>query len=177
MWIVISGILGILGFIISAINLIHYFVSHSVNLEITVLEYKLKEYTNGNVLMQVQYMLSNKSQLPISITNMEMVVNDKLYPTERRTHTLDIYYYKVNGQTVDRNPIYNSYTPINLESLGSTLGDFVYILPPEVEPDYRNGMLFEISTNRSQAVRKKLVPKVPFVISHRKTPRANIQNH
>ena len=33
MWVIISGILGIAGFLISLINLINYFVSHKVNLE------------------------------------------------------------------------------------------------------------------------------------------------
>lgn len=42
MWVIISGILGIAGFLISLINLINYFVSHKVNLEITMLEYAYK---------------------------------------------------------------------------------------------------------------------------------------
>ena len=42
MWVIISGILGIAGFLISLINLINYFVSHKLNLEITMLEYAYK---------------------------------------------------------------------------------------------------------------------------------------
>lgn len=75
MWVIISGILGIAGFLISLINLINYFVSHKVNLEITMLEYAYKLGVQGKKRLFIHYKLNNKSQLPISVTDIQLVLN------------------------------------------------------------------------------------------------------
>ena len=75
MWVIISGILGIAGFLISLINLINYFVSHKVNLEITMLVYAYKLGVQGKKRLFIHYKLNNKSQLPISVTDIQLVLN------------------------------------------------------------------------------------------------------
>ena len=66
MWIIISGILGIAGFLILLINIIHLFVSHKVNLEITMLEYAYKSGVQGKKRLFIHYKLNNKFNFSFS---------------------------------------------------------------------------------------------------------------
>ena len=95
MWVIISGILGIAGFLISLINLINYFVSHKVNLEITMLEYAYKLGVQGKKRLFIHYKLNNKSQLPISVTDIQLVLNGIEYTEDYNTHEVIITRQKV----------------------------------------------------------------------------------
>ncbi len=94
MWVIISGILGIAGFLISLINLINYFVSHKVNLEITMLEYAYKLGVQGKKRLFIHYKLNNKSQLPISVTDIQLVLNGIEYTEDYNTHEVNSYHHK-----------------------------------------------------------------------------------
>ena len=93
MWVIISGILGIAGFLISLINLINYFVSHKVNLEITMLEYAYKLGVQGKKRLFIHYKLNNKSQLPISVTDIQLVLNGIEYTEDYNTHEVNSYHH------------------------------------------------------------------------------------
>lgn len=97
MWVIISGILGIAGFLISLINLINYFVSHKVNLEITMLEYAYKLGVQGKKRLFIHYKLNNKSQLPISVTDIQLVLNGIEYTEDYNTHEVNSYHHKAKG--------------------------------------------------------------------------------
>lgn len=94
MWVIISGILGIAGFLISLINLINYFVSHKVNLEITMLEYAYKLGVQGKKRLFIHYKLNNKSQLPISVTDIQLILNGIEYTEDYNTHEVNSYHHK-----------------------------------------------------------------------------------
>jgi hypothetical protein len=79
MWAVISGILGILGFIISLINLIQYLMSRRINLEIQIRECTLRQYAKGQKKLTLHYRANNKSNLPITITDLQIVINSRVY--------------------------------------------------------------------------------------------------
>ena len=74
MWVVISGILGILGFLISLINLIQYLLSRRINLEIQIKECILRPYVMGQKRLILHYQTNNKSNLPITITDLQVVL-------------------------------------------------------------------------------------------------------
>ena len=175
-WTVISGIIGILGFMIAVINLIHYFVTRRVHIEILILNYEMRVHIDKQILIRVQYLITNKSSLPVSVTQFGMVVNDKALPPDNRTHTLEVYRYVENNKVTDRIPIYNTHTPVNLREHSAETGDFVYLVPQETKPDFENGMTFEIRSNRNQALRMKLEPKVSYKITRRNILRKDVRS-
>lgn len=155
MWVIISGILGIAGFLISLINLINYFVSHKVNLEITMLEYAYKLGVQGKKRLFVHYKLNNKSQLPISVTDIQLVLNGIEYTEDYNTHEVNSYHHKAKG--VDEYvPTYNEHLPINLECLHSHSGYLVFVISEDNSPNLDKGLTFQIRTNRNKEVQKKV---------------------
>lgn len=156
-WTIISGILGIAGFIISLINLIHYFISHRVHLEITFLEYADRHYVKGNKRLLVHYQINNKSQLPVSITDIRVLVNNKLYTEDYDTH--EILSYKHTGKDINEYvPTYNEHLPINLDCLHSHSGYIVFSIPEDVFPEIDKGLTFQIRTNRNKVIQTKFLP-------------------
>lgn len=176
-WSIISGILGILGFIISAINLVRNFLNKKIDLEVCILDYEIIDYTDGILLIKTRYQVTNNSHLPISITDFSMIIKDKIIPVDRKKYIVSVYKYKEKDIVVDRVPQYNSLTPINLPGLSSEIGDFFYRTPQETEPDFQNGMFFEIRSNRRKAVKTILAPKVFYRIRRHKILRVNDQSH
>ncbi len=87
-WTIISGVLGIMGFAISIINLIHYFISRRVNLEIRIKEYGVLPAAKGMERVFVHYQIDNKSQLPVSVTDMQLVIGNDLYTEDSNTHNI-----------------------------------------------------------------------------------------
>ena len=155
MWIIISGILGIAGFLISLINIIHLFVSHKVNLEITMLEYAYKSGVQGKKRLFIHYKLNNKSQLPISVTDIQLVLNGIEYTEDYNTHEVNSYHHTAKG--VDEHvPTYNEHLPINLECLHSHSGYLVFVIPEDNSPNLDKGLTFQIRTNRNKEVQKKV---------------------
>ena len=175
-WTIVSGILGVLGFIISAINIIRSLLNKRIDLEISILNYEIRDYIDGMILIKTKYQVTNNSHLPISITDFSIIINNERIPVDRKTHTVGVYQYTENNIVVDRVPQYNSLTPINLPGLSSEIGDFVYATPKGTVPDFQNGMLFEIRSNRRKAVKMRLAPKVFYRIRRRKILRVNYQN-
>lgn len=176
-WAIISGVLGILGFIISVINIASYFWRNRVNFEVTILKYDIQDYIGGEIRLFVAYMLSNKSQLPLAVTDVKIIANGNSYPPDKQSHIVGHYKYIESGITIDSKITYNSYPPISLSSLGAESGYFVYILPRETQLDFVRGMNFEIDTNRSLAVKTKLAPMETVEICRCKIPRKASRDH
>ena len=88
MWVVISGILGILGFLISLINLIQYLLSRRINLEIQIKECVLRPYARGQKKLILHYQTNNKSNLPITITDLQVILDSGIY--DETTFTFEV---------------------------------------------------------------------------------------
>ena len=161
-WTIISGLLGIAGFIISLINLINYFATQKVNLEITFLEYVYREYNTGKKRIFVHYQINNKSQLPISITDIQVEINNKLYTEDYSTH--EIISYKHTGKDINEYvPTCNEHFPSNLECLHSHSGYLVFVVPEDNLPNLDKGLTFQIRTNRNKELKKI------FLLNHQET--------
>lgn len=156
-WTIISGVLGIAGFIISLINLIHYFISRKINLEITFLEYAHRNYIKGNRRLIVHYQINNKSQLPISITNIQVLVNNKLYSEDYETHEI-LAYKRIAKDVNEYVPTYNKHLPINLDCLQSNSGYLVFSISEDIFPKIDEGLIFQICTNRNKVIQMKFSP-------------------
>lgn len=165
MWIIISGILGILGFIISVINLIHYFVSRRVNLEIKITEYALRDGSRGDKRIFVHYQMNNKSHLPITVTDMQLVILGKAYIEDFNTH--EILSYKHTSKDIKEYvPTYNEHLPINLPMLSSHAGYLVFSVPAYIAGNVDKELTFQIRTNRHMEV-QKIFARNELVLLHR----------
>lgn len=154
MWIIISGILGILGFIISLINLIHYFAIRRVNLDIAFLKYSVNDYTFGNDRIFVQYRIDNKSQLPIAITDIQLIIDGKSYLTDYLPHEIFSYCKRSKGEIVEHLPKYNDKLPINLNSLSFRSDFLAFVVPRGILKEGEKDLTFQIRTNRHMEVQK-----------------------
>lgn len=153
MWVIISGILGILGFIISMTNLIHYFVSRRINLEIKITEFALRDGSRGNKRIFVHYQMNNKSHLPITVTDMQLVILEKTYIEDFNTH--EVISYKHTGKGINEYvPTYNEHLPINLPMLSSHAGYLVFSVPANIVENVDKDLTFQIRTNRHKEVQK-----------------------
>lgn len=73
-WTIISGIIGILGFILSAVNFIYIFVKSRCKFEIELIESSVLPSSRGaRITARLQF--NNLSQLPVSITDLKVLVD------------------------------------------------------------------------------------------------------
>lgn len=175
MWVIISGILGILGFIISSVNLIHYFVSRRINLEIKIIEFSLRNGSNSSKRIFVHYKMDNKSHLPITVTDMKLVILDKEYIEDFNTH--EVLSYRHTAKDVNEYvPTYNEHLPINLPMLSSRAGYLVFLVPEDIAKDVCKDLTFQIRTNRCKELQKKFSLNESVTIRHIPPKRQN-KNH
>lgn len=156
MWIMISSIFGVLGFILSLINLIYYFISRRVNIEMRIIEITSRPYKNGKERIIVHYQVNNKSNLPISITDMRLIIDDEKYCEDFNTHEVLGYHHTAKG--IDEYvPTYNGHLPINLSMLSSRSDYLVFVVPSGTSKVLETALNFEIRTNRQTVMQKTFV--------------------
>lgn len=175
MWAVISGILGILGFIISLINLIQYLMSRRINLEIQIRECTLRQYAKGQKKLTLHYRANNKSNLPITITDLQIVINSRVY--DESLYTFEIFAYKHTiDDIVEYVPTYNEHLPINLPMLSSHAGYLVFLVPEDTPENVCKDLTLKIRTNRHKEVQRSFVPN-ELVVLRRTLPKKFCKNH
>ncbi len=156
-WTIISGILGVLGFIISITNLIHYFVSRKIDLEIKITEFAFRAGSQGNKRIFVHYQINNKSHLPITVTDMQLVILEKTYIEDFNTH--EVLSYRHTAKNINEYvPTYNEHLPINLPMLSSRAGYLVFSVPQDIAENVDKDLTFQIRTNRHMEVQKTFAP-------------------
>lgn len=169
MWIMISSIFGALGFILSLINIIYYFISRRVNFEMKILRTSSRNYLNGQKRLIIHYQINNNSNLPISITDMQLIIDDNKYCEDFNTHEIFAYHY-VSDEKEEYVPTYNEHLPINLPMLSSHSGYLVYAVPEDTEKALETGLNFEIRTNRH------MVTQMTFSLNEWVTIRSTLRN-
>ena len=163
MWVVISGILGILGFLISLINLIQYLLSRRINLEIQIKECVLHSFTMGQKKLILHYQTNNKSNLPITVTDLQVILDSGIY--DETTFTLEVLAFEhVRNGKVYYVPTYNEHLPINLPMLSSHAGYLVFLVPEDTPEDVCKDLTLKIRTNRHKEVRKTFAPNESVVL-------------
>lgn len=153
MWEIISGILGILGFVISLVNLIHYFLTRRMNLEIKIIEFALREYSDDKKRIFLHYQANNKSTLPIAITDIQLIVRGTYYNEDYNTHRV-LDYESKRKDRIEYVPTYNDHLPITLPEFSSHAGYLVFVIPQDIAQDVGTGLTFQIRTNRCKELQK-----------------------
>lgn len=165
LWTIISGILGILGFIVSLINVINKFLSNRINLELKIINCVKRNYVNNTKRILVQYQMNNKSKLPITVTDLQIVYNNQNYLEDYNTHEVHSYRHKIDDFD-ERIATYNNHLPINLPMLSSQAGYLVFVVPEDIAEDVCKDLTFQIRTNRCKEVQKKFSLNELVTIHH-----------
>lgn len=154
-WEIISGILGILGFVGSVINLIYTFVINRKKLNLWIGGYGVKHYFNGDEFATVRYRIDNLSQAPITITRIKLVVDGKAYDSYFVPELADKREIKQGDEITYCQTIATDVVPINLDSLASKGGFLGFAIPRGILSNGQTNLTFEICTNRGKAIQKK----------------------
>lgn len=152
---IIGCITGILGFIISLINLAYFFVIRNMKLNVRfgVIRVKIKQNHNSNEL-DVYFSFENKSQLPISVTRVQVIVDDRPYDCIRMPVKIEQMSYSQNNEVYDRDTLKSTTVPINLAPLAAESGFLAYLIPKGTLSGHEKALTFRICTNRGNIVQK-----------------------
>ena len=125
----IGSITGILGFIISIINFAYFFVIRRKKLNVRFGDIGIREYYDSNDMLKVQFSFENKSQLPISITRIQLVLSETFYDCNRLPVVIEEVTRKRKNEIYDRDIVKSVCIPINLPALGAYSGFFAFLIP------------------------------------------------
>lgn len=154
---IISGILGVAGFIISVINLIYFFAIRRKKLNIRFGAIGVSDYFNSNEVLKIQYFFENKSQLPISITRIQILIGNKLIDCERIPVVIEEVTRKRGNEIYDRDILKSKSIPININPLAAESGYFAFSIPQGTLSKSETALTFRICTNRGKAIQKTFV--------------------
>lgn len=138
----LTSILGVLGFAISLINLIYNLYHRRKKLNIEILAYHIDFQNRHNVYIT----FINKSTLPISITQLSLIINNKKFLVKKFQESFYSGLKNVDDNTFDKLIKYSSF-PINVDMLSSNQ---CYVrLDFQLELETLPKILtFEVGTNR-----------------------------
>ncbi len=115
-------------------------------------------YQNRALVIYVSF--TNNSHLPISISNVSLVIDNICYPCVYvPTKVLD-YTRRIGKEVICRKEIMSIQFPISLLALAGSSGYVYFDTLPDNYPDDATELILEVSTSRGKAKRIKLsVPK------------------
>ena len=139
-------IVGVLGFVISLINSSYTLISHRVRLVVRLDEVRTtSKNSRGEYLESLLITFENKSQLPIAVTGLTLIINNKRYrPTRFQFPVLTL-----SGETYNATE-QNQVLPIQIQSLGAYIGYLSYSVPLADSPSTAQELTVEIQTNRKK---------------------------
>lgn len=151
----IVDFIGILGFIISIINFVYFFVIRKKKLKIRFEEFGVCKYYNGEVL-KIRFCFQNLSQLPVSITRIQLVVNDSMYDCTNSPVNIEEITRRRGTTVIERTTVNSVTVPINLQPLMSQGDYFAFPIPQGIVSNSEKSLTFRIYTNRGKAIQKDI---------------------
>lgn len=153
---IIVDIIGIAGFVLSVVNVFYHFISNRRRITICFGNYDLNEFdrTNNKELLIIQFKIANLSQIPISITRIQILVNETLFESESRPHIAEEFTWSYGDKPYHNVVIESKTLPININSLGAESGYIAFVVPRDKISNYEKVLNFRICTNRGRAVQK-----------------------
>ena len=150
-WQIITGIIGILAFVISVINAVHFFRIRKVNYSVKLIDYSSVDFdtTMGHFQrLRVNFEIVNNSQLPLSITDLKLIIGGKEY-LESKLPFIMFQSAKTINQKEYPQFFYNDHLPLQLEPLGSLNCNIAYLIPLKTIETFEIPLSFQIRTNRN----------------------------
>lgn len=139
------------GFILSLINAIHTLVTQhrSITLDIT----EMKSY---NDLTFFYFVITNKSRLPIAITDVKLLINNTAYRCTHYSHFLWNCAYKIGKEVIDKQDYRSLALPIQIGSLAAEGGYLLFEVPQSAAQELTTQANFVILTNRGAPIQTTL---------------------
>lgn len=156
MWEIISGILGILGFILSVGQIIYLIIKRRRKM-IFCLSNDLRFDKNQ---LHMYYRVDNLSSLPIALTRIRLIIGKEKFDA----HFISIRAFSCSEELLiedTRAPIFNKAVgtdilPVNLDPNYSHGGVLAFQLPKEIQLNLEAPLNLEISTSRGKTVKISL---------------------
>lgn len=155
---IISGVLGILGFIISVVNLYFFFIARKKKLSICVKQFRVN--TDYADMLTVYIRFDNLSEMPISITQIRLNVDGKYYDVFPCPMVAVEWKSSSNGEVLHDYAITTHTDTINLNPLESAYKYLAFQIPQGSVSVDEKALTFEICTNRGKKVQKSFVLRV-----------------
>lgn len=153
---IIVDIIGIAGFILSVINVFYHYISNRKRITICFGNYALNVFDrkNNKELLIIHFKIANLSQIPISITRIQILVNETLFDSDVRPHIAEEFTWSHGDKPYHSVVIESKILPININSLGAESGYIAFVVPRDKISDFEKALNFRICTNRGKAVQK-----------------------
>mgnify|MGYP003420370352 CR=1 FL=1 len=105
-------------------------------------------------LVIIPFMVINKSNKPVSITRVQLVLNDLKYDAEQCQYTVGESIYRKGNEICEHIIVKSDVLPLYLEPLGAKSGYFAFLIPQGKLSTDETVLNFQICTNRGKAVQK-----------------------
>ncbi len=149
---IICDIVGIAGFVLSVVNIFLTFLRNRRRLNVRFGADGITSLSDQD-LFAVAFSFENLSQLPISITRVQLQVAGKLYDCDRVPHVVERVRIK-SKDFEDTSVLKSVSVPVNLPSLGAESGFLVFGVPQGTLSSSEKDLIFQICTNRGKAVQR-----------------------
>lgn len=137
--------------ILGSIGTVYTFIAQRRKISLSIHYYS---YKNRSLLMYVSF--SNRSHLPISITNVSVVQDNICYPCVYVPTKVREYTHKIGKEIISHKEIMSIQFPISLLSLAGFSGYLYFDMLPDTYPDAPTELILEVCASRGKAKRMKL---------------------
>lgn len=161
---IFTGIAAIAAFLISTVDFVYLYHTRRKRItiyfgKIIVSNYTIKKNDINGIerdfhIVKIPFRVDNRSQLPISITRIGILIDGIKYDSEPRPHVAEIHKQKMGKELDDKIVIHTDVLPIYLDSLAAHFGYLAFLIPPNILSGREKALNFQICTNRGKAVEK-----------------------
>lgn len=151
---IIIDVLGVVGFLFSVVNFIYFFVIRMKKLRFVFSTYGIRDYFDSSDIVMVRLQIDNLSQLPISITRIQLLRNEKSFDSYHYRQKAAEFKTVAGDRIISEDSTYTTVLPINLSPLGAYSGFLAFVVPRDTLPRHEKSLTFRICTNRGRAIQK-----------------------
>ncbi|MCO7137682.1 hypothetical protein NIF40_09110 [[Clostridium] leptum] len=148
MWILKENLVAIisgLAFILSLSSWIYTFITQRKKLSIRLVEAKSK-----NEMTILQVLIENRSRLPISITRIQLVINEESIDCVTTPEIVLETKTSQGKEVISRRDYYSMDMPINIGSLGAVGGYLLFRGPQCMLPNDATSVILVVCANRGR---------------------------
>lgn len=151
MWDVISGVIGILGFVISTIEAIILIKANKRNLNFHLYAAYVRGTDPKEII--IRYRIDNLSSRPITLTNVELFICGFKYECNYISRYATESTFTSGGKVIFCEVKGTDTLPINLAPHESHGGHLSFSVPTDNQPYLETPLSFRVSTNRGKPIR------------------------
>ena len=143
--------IAIAGFFMSLASWIKDFITQRKHIEGKILD--IKSYKS---VTYCDFLIENRSRLPIAVTNIEMTLGLNSYPCSPLPTLVMEHTRSRKGEVYDRVMKYSTAMPIQIAGLGATTAGVLFEKMHQIPPDDTTHLTLSVSTNRGKPIEMKL---------------------